>query len=218
MFRRRSEPIRHQRVRELLSSYLDAQASERERELVERHVATCEACRRYQEELRDTVQAVRGLPQVTPPRTFTLAQAPRQRMAWALPSWGTPLATATAAALFAVLILGEVTGLIGSPVAHPTAMPSSEALSLKALVQPEAAPEPTPAASDALESLAVQDETPPAATQELSRSSADTSPPPPEEAAQPPLQVPLLPWLQGALGLLAVASGAWWLRRRRAIR
>ncbi len=214
MFRRRSEPISHQRVRDLLSSYLDGQASQRERERIEGHLASCEACRLYQEELRATIQAVRGLPQAPPPRSFTLAQAPRQETTWGVFSWGAPLATATAAALFALLILGEVAGLIGSPVARPTAVPSTEAPALKALGQPEAAPELTPTIGAALEALAVQDETPPAAKQALTPSSADASPPSPEEAKQPSLQVPLLPWLQGALGLLAVASGAWWLRRR----
>ncbi len=232
MFRRPSEPISHQRVRDLLSSYLDSQVSQRERERIEGHLASCAACRRYQEELRATVQAVRGLPQVAPPRSFTLAQAPQRRTAWASPGWGAPLATATAAALFALLMLGEVAGLIGSPVARPVARPTTDVLSEGGRVNsgaaPQAVPQPTPTVGVPLGIMGVQGGTPTPAKQAPTPEPTKTPlpaptptavpPPPPAEAAQPPLQVPLLPWLQGALGLLAVTSGVWWLWRRRRVR
>ena len=122
LFWRRSQPAGHQRVRQLLSSYLDGQVSPQEREWTAAHLATCEACRGELEELRATVNLVRGLPQVTPPRSFTLAEAPPRGLGLPALSWAPPLATVTAAMLFALLVVGDVTGLIG-PRSVPSAAP-----------------------------------------------------------------------------------------------
>ena len=253
MFWRNTTEAKHRRVRALLSAYLDGQVSPQERGLVKAHLPGCDDCRRYLEELRATVSLVRALPPVTPPRSFALAQAPAHRVEPPLFAWAAPLATATAAGLFALLVLGEVAGLVGAPTGAPPPQaltaeaPADEALSLEAPGAPEATAEPetlartqevvpveptsqplptggfgvqvtspeppeatSPAAKEQLQPALVDEpEAVPPAAVALSPSPAAT------EAPGPLLQVPALPWIRAALGLLAAGFGALWLYWRR---
>ena len=62
----------HHQVAELLAAYLDNRVTADERQLVEGHLARCQACQQHLLALRQTVRLVRQLPPVVPPRTFVL--------------------------------------------------------------------------------------------------------------------------------------------------
>lgn len=98
----------------LLSAYLDDEVTTRERDLVENHLVTCEACNLELESLSWTVNLLGQLPQVPPPRTFYITEAmlepdisPIQPW-WDLRRWlsvpWTPVSAALAAMLLFVII------------------------------------------------------------------------------------------------------------------
>jgi hypothetical protein len=62
----------HERLRRDLSAYIDGELDAGERARLERHLAGCTACRGELEELRRTVQLLRMVPAVAPPRSFAL--------------------------------------------------------------------------------------------------------------------------------------------------
>ncbi len=105
-------------VRELLSTYLDAQLGSIDHDRVEYHVDICPECRQELETLRVTRELLHRIPAVTAPRSFTLAEAPVRRT-WfpsPLPEMGGTawLRTAAAAAVmaFALLISFDFTGVL----------------------------------------------------------------------------------------------------------
>ncbi len=57
-----------------LSSYLDGRLSPKERQSVERHLASCETCRLELSQLKAMVDLLRGLPRALPRRSFTLSE------------------------------------------------------------------------------------------------------------------------------------------------
>jgi hypothetical protein len=63
--------MRHAVVRERLSALLDGELPDAERARVERHLSSCAACRAELEELRRTVELLRGLPSVDVPPELT---------------------------------------------------------------------------------------------------------------------------------------------------
>jgi len=109
MFKRKSEC---QKVKGLLSPYIDQQLSSSERVLVEKHLAKCAVCSVELESLRATVNLLHRVPVALPPRSFAIAEVePRRRCApFALAS------TATAAAMSAVAFFfaGDAFDLFGS--------------------------------------------------------------------------------------------------------
>ncbi len=107
MFKRfkRSE---HERVKELLSAYIDGELSMEEAALVEKHLRECSACTQDLETLRQTVNLVRQLPVISPPRSFTISHLMVPKRPWA---WGYVYlrgATALAALLLIVLLAGDL--------------------------------------------------------------------------------------------------------------
>ncbi len=68
-------PVRGHVQVELLSAYLDQQASPAERAYVDAHVQQCAECRAELESLRRTVLLLQALPRVPVPRAFTLSEA-----------------------------------------------------------------------------------------------------------------------------------------------
>ncbi len=76
---------------EQLSARLDGQLSESEQRTVEAHLASCAACQRELEELRQTVALIRAVPAAVPPRSFRLFEtgAPSRTASrpWALTAW-----------------------------------------------------------------------------------------------------------------------------------
>jgi hypothetical protein len=109
--------FRHSRFRRDLSAYLDDMLSERARRRLEAHLDSCEACRQELAELRGTVEALGSLPMAEVPRSFTLAAAPvaevRPRPAARRLEFGLRLATATAAFVLALVVVGDFAGLPG---------------------------------------------------------------------------------------------------------
>ncbi len=106
MFKRfkRSE---HEKVEELLSAYIDGELSIEETTMVEKHLRDCSACTQDLETLRQTVNLVRQLPAVSPPRSFTISHLVVPERPWA---WGYAHlrgATALAALLLIVLLAGD---------------------------------------------------------------------------------------------------------------
>jgi len=152
MFKRfkRSE---HERVEELLSAYIDGELSIEEATLVEKHLRLCSACTQELETLRQTVNLVRQLPAVSPPRSFTISHLVVPKRPWA---WGYVYlrgATALAAFLLIVLLAGDLG--FQHLWAPRMAAPAPEPMALEATVQaPEAevgVPGETPPARETLD-------------------------------------------------------------------
>ncbi len=68
-------PVRGHVQVELLSAYLDGQASPAERASIDAHLQQCVACQAELESLRRTVTLLQALPRVAVPRAFTLSEA-----------------------------------------------------------------------------------------------------------------------------------------------
>jgi hypothetical protein len=102
-----------ERVRELLSPYLDGEVTNEERTLVEEAIATSLELRKDLETLRQTVALVASLPRVAAPRPFTLSEvdvsaaAPAPKKYFGLPAWASGLAV-LAAALVCILAVGGI--------------------------------------------------------------------------------------------------------------
>ena len=79
---------------EELSAYLDHELTGSARQDLESHLAGCDTCRRRLEALKETVQAVRGLPLETPARSFTIPAQRRQSQHWEPAAWIGGLAAA----------------------------------------------------------------------------------------------------------------------------
>ena len=138
----------HERVKGLLSPYLDGRVSKAERALVERHLTSCADCARDLATLRVTVAAVREMPRVRAPRSFALPRS-TARQPRATP-WAYPLlrgATAIATFLFAVVLgmdlfarsatLPTAAPQIAAPAALP---PTLVAMQPAATIAPTSAP------------------------------------------------------------------------------
>ncbi len=104
----------HQRIRESLSSYVDGEVTDAERLQVERHLETCADCRAEADSLRSIVGLLRRMPEIEPPRSFALAEAPAPvrgmpALQWALRT--TALSTAfVLAAVFSADLAGVLPG------------------------------------------------------------------------------------------------------------
>ena len=110
---------RHQRLRTLLSSYIDGQVTPSEAARLEGHLSGCQQCQSDLESLRSTVGLLRAMPELALSRSFALDRAPEPSPApWPLVRVGGALA-ATDAVLLIALLAGDLTGLLeqtGRPV------------------------------------------------------------------------------------------------------
>jgi hypothetical protein len=111
---------KHARTRGRLSQYIDATLSPPETAALEAHLATCEDCRHALDDLRSTVSAVRDLPQVETPRSFSLTpQMLERRSAAPTPSAprfavGMRMASAAVAVVLAVVVIGDLSNAGGN--------------------------------------------------------------------------------------------------------
>ena len=105
-----NEPRTEPTVEEL-SAYLDHELDGADQARVAAHVATCTDCQARLDGLRQTVYAVRGLPQETPARTFTVrASSKRRTWNWAPAGWIGGLAAAAFLVIFGVSHLPSPAG------------------------------------------------------------------------------------------------------------
>jgi hypothetical protein len=109
----------HEKLRERLSAYLEADLDARERARIEEHLSGCPDCRREYRELRHTVDLLRRLPAPDPPPDLAdrvIAETP----------WSTPVA-AVAFGLGALAILRGVDVSLEIPGwTHSAAVPRVE--------------------------------------------------------------------------------------------
>ena len=83
-----SEPRQHDGPSlEELSAFIDHELSAEGRASVEDHIAGCAECRTRLDGLRQTTQAIRGLPMETPRRAFTIPPEGRRSWSWAPVGW-----------------------------------------------------------------------------------------------------------------------------------
>lgn len=177
--------------RELLSAYLDEQIDSGERAYLEQRLTSDAALRSELEELRATTALLRGLPELTPPRSFTLDAAqvrPRGLAGWLR---GANLRFAGALAVL-VLALTLTTLLVAGPqggamVAMQPAGSAQEAA--EALPNAEAAREGAPLAAEAEPETARTQAEPVAPASESTSAAtapAEVAAAPAEEAAEAP--------------------------------
>jgi len=137
---------------ELLSAYIDNRLTADERATLEQRLRDEPALRGTLDELRGTVTLLRGLPPLTPPRSFSLdpaAFAPRPSPLFGWLRLGATLASVLLALTFAVDLVGRGGGLTGSA---PAAAPAPVGLSQpqrSALTLTEAPAAAAPAAENA---------------------------------------------------------------------
>jgi hypothetical protein len=108
MFRGKGEPL-CRKVRGMLSEYVDNRLDSEDKNLVERHLETCEACSKELESLRMTVQLLHRVAEAPAPRSFTvIVPEPRRESAFGPASmrWLRP-ATAIVAVALVVLLMGD---------------------------------------------------------------------------------------------------------------
>ena len=196
----------HERVKGLLSPYLDRRVSKAERALVERHLTSCADCARDWVTLRVTVAAVRELPRVRAPRSFALPRS-MARQPRATP-WAYPLlrgATALATFLFAVVLgmdlfarntmLPTAAPQMAAPAALP---PTLVAMQPAATIAPTSAP---PVPTQQAETFAAT-----TAPQALSAAPALATATPPAAAKAAPPAVVTAPAAAGAALLPTVVE------------
>ncbi len=144
---------RHARLRELLSAYIDGEASASETSRVEEHLARCQECQDELASLRSTVGLLRRLPELAVPRSFALSEAPQRRPTPTI-VWTARLATSAAAVLLVALLLGDIVGLVGQERTLGDAASRAEVQSLAAPAPPAAAAQGPEAAARGIPGVA----------------------------------------------------------------
>jgi hypothetical protein len=141
-----------------LSEYLDGRTAEGDRGRIREHLHACAVCAAELAELRRTVDLLRQLPDLTPPRNFTLG--PRREQAPSVAArvypW-TRVLSAIAAAFFVIMLVLDVSAPHGDApsaklgLASPTlteASPTATAAPQNVAAVPTANPDrPTPEAA-----------------------------------------------------------------------
>jgi hypothetical protein len=111
---------RHRHLKpELLSEYLDGRLGSTAHLRFSRQVDTCQFCRDELDSLRSTVALLRELPELTPPRSFTLTAAPvteplvpRPPLPLRAPGWTYAGAASLAGLALAVMVSADTLGLL----------------------------------------------------------------------------------------------------------
>lgn len=139
---------------ELLSEYLDGRLAPIERQRVEAHAQSCQACREELESLRATVAMLRHAPQPALRRSFVLTRAPAVVPARPRPSRVQAFAFSAAVGLVALFVTVTALDLGGAlMVASPAPQPGPQFEALKASQPTEGVPvavESVPPAPEAM--------------------------------------------------------------------
>lgn len=109
-----------QKMRGMLSEYIDKRMSAIQQEGLEAHLRACQACRVELESLQSTVDLLHRVPLVPVPHSFTLTEVEPVRRPVALSVLRA--ATAVAALALVVLLLGDAFGYYGGTA--PASVPS----------------------------------------------------------------------------------------------
>ena len=138
---------RHNRLRDLLSAYIDGRVSEPETGQVEHHLAGCDECRLELDALRATVGLLRNLPELEAPRSFALTEAPASISPTPFVAWTPRIATVAASLLLAVLLVGDALGIVSqsAPAEEIVAPMASSITAPEAAIPAAAAPAPVAA-------------------------------------------------------------------------
>ena len=143
-----SEPRQHDGPSlEELSAFIDHELSAKDQAIVDDHVAGCAECRTRLDGLRQTTQAIRGLPMETPRRAFTIPPEGRRSWSWAPLGW---LGGAAAALLLIAVGIQNLhlpagpTASSGSTSTVSGGLAYGPAQGQKGAVAPLAAPAPSP--------------------------------------------------------------------------
>lgn len=151
----------HQDFQERLSAYLDGELTAQERDAVERHLSTCQACQWDLETLSQTVQWTRELPAVPVPHVFTI-QVPATAQRATQRRWSLVPTLQAATALVAFLLFFTVAGdlmlgsfrLAGAP--EPAAMQQQPASAVDATQGLELARQASPELMQPAEAVVVE--------------------------------------------------------------
>ena len=134
-----------------LSAYLDASVAPRDQVATDQHLTLCPPCQAELQSLREVSSLLRALPAVPVPHSFAIQHvvAQERRVSWS-PVLTLRVATAAAMAALAIVLVGDVVGLLGAQgqpipiqlgLAEPQAVVITDAVS-----RPEASvPLPPPA-------------------------------------------------------------------------
>ena len=163
------ERRKHDRLRALLSSFADAEVNESETRDVETHLAHCAECAAELASIRGMSQLLRGLPELALPRSFVLSHAPAPVRQAAYGLWTGTFATAAAAVLLVVLLVGDAVGLVTQSPLAAGELRTPETFAPAAAVAPAA-----PAAAPAPPTAALRSASSPAGPTELTAEVQDT--------------------------------------------
>lgn len=142
---------KHKRIKALLSAYIDEELKERDKNLVERHLAACDSCLHELESLRATVDLLKRIPVVSPGRSFLVQAEKKARPRPAPPVWQpVPVPIIITVLLTLALFLGDFfqalpyseKSITKTGVSAPAPMRATEARPQMAAIS---APSPAPA-------------------------------------------------------------------------
>ncbi len=169
----------HEKVRQLLSPYLDGKVSEREKATVEKHLPSCQTCQDELESLRWTTGLLGQVAAEPLPHSFVLRRADVEparkapRLRWAYPILrGATVVTALLLVVTLTVDWGASRNAL--PAGAPVQPRSIQSLQAEKALPQESAPQAAPLATGVASAGA--QETPPAAD-------AQAAPPPPLQTA-----------------------------------
>lgn len=198
--------MEHLQARELLGSYLDGELAPDDAAKLTRHIRSCAACRADLAGLRYLHALLRSVPEVDPPRNFTLARPP----APVAPRWLRPVRYATAVA--AILLLALLGGDLLTVWLDQGAAPSKQAISALSVTATPGTAAPASRVAPETGPLVAGAEAQRDPNQALPR---PVSPPANPEEARPPSGFRAAEYLVGIVlfGLLAAWVAGRWLQR-----
>ncbi len=138
----------HTRAEELFSAYIDQRTTADEQAFVERHVATCAACRAQLQATRSMVAALKAMPVVKAPRSFVLPKSMAKQPKPSIFNWypALRLATVMAAVAFVLVFAGDLLTMRPNGGGNVVMSIPSTAAEAPAPVAPEQAPAAAPLA------------------------------------------------------------------------
>lgn len=147
---------KHKRIKALLSPYIDEELRQKERDLVERHLAACKDCLKELESLRATIVFLKRMPLAVPDRNFLVSAEKEAKPRPSPPIWRpVPVPVIISVLLTVALFLGDILNALPySDGMILTGKSSAPAPLIAPRTIPQAAEAIAPTPSPFLESLA----------------------------------------------------------------